>query len=220
MLGAVAGSGGQTLLSAPHGSIVQRRKAMEPVPMLIGRAEPSGTLALAVELLVNVVQGAICMGVADFAASRRAAWGRVLGLAVVLFVGLNSFLSLADLALIGDALPGGLPTPQAIDPTRVFAVIEYGVTILALAGGWIVGAYARQARGNVRRVSSFVALWYATTLAVWLGGLFVAHQLVGADLIRRVRVQLFWTAILFAFAVPYGLRQGVRRAADHQASEG
>ncbi|MGH7603533.1 MAG: hypothetical protein ACRENK_05970 [Gemmatimonadaceae bacterium] len=78
--------------------------------------------------------------------SRRRRLWRGIGLAIAAAFAVNALLSLLDLALVGDPLPGGLPSPPGWDPTHAQAIGEYAGTTLTLIWGWIVGRRARIGR--------------------------------------------------------------------------
>jgi hypothetical protein len=100
--------------------------------------------AAAASLTLYIVAQSALLGMLAYWIARqpRRLW-RLLGGLLVLFLILNSILSLLNLALIGDALPGGMPTPPGDDPQHIKAVAEYGLGLTALLYGWFAGARKR-----------------------------------------------------------------------------
>jgi hypothetical protein len=94
------------------------------------------------------VECALLGALAFWAASRTQMLLRVLGAILALLLFANALISLIDLALIGDALPGGMPTPPNVDPHRIQAVSEYGAAVLSLVVGWVVGTRRRKVLGR------------------------------------------------------------------------
>jgi hypothetical protein len=92
-----------------------------------------------------IIQWFMFAAVAYGLASRRRRLWRWVGLALAAAFILNALISLADLALIGDPLPGGLPSVPGSDPTHAQAIGEYAGTSLALIVGSFVGQRSRLA---------------------------------------------------------------------------
>ena len=101
-------------------------------------------------VLLVVLQSLALGTLAFWAASRSRRVLRVVGGAVALFLLFDSLISLVDLFLIHDALPGGIPTPTDMDPTRVQAVAEYGAATLVLLVGWVTGSRHRRFAGRAQ----------------------------------------------------------------------
>jgi hypothetical protein len=149
MLGSYVASPNYGLLddSTVPSEELPRHQAISFVPVVIYAlfswffaVRPIGT----VNIPSLIVQWAVFAFVGSWLASRSGRIWRVLGvLAVALFI-LNSALSLINLALIGDPLPGGDATPGGlVNHAQVLG--EYGGTALALIFGWLIGARQRRA---------------------------------------------------------------------------
>jgi hypothetical protein len=102
------------------------------------------------------------------AASLRNAVFRIIGGFIGAAFLANAAISLVNLALIGDALPGGEPTPAGTDHTRIQAVTDYAGSIMALLFGWAAGRRHRLGSHDRSSLHPFLRKYGDEQMKRWL----------------------------------------------------